>query len=281
MNIINSYNYKTDAYLSNKNSFKSGKNFSGFNLSVIPNFNNIKPDSFISSIATNEKAWLIKQNNLKIIQAELETLQKQLNWNIERKWAEDFYAANKETIMEKLIKNNMLLNVPIKWGKKPEILHIDELIKPYDQELGELYHGTNPESHKKIMENGFNIDKCHSLDSVRGVYLTQDKTAAKEYGEKVITTEFKGQVASINTEILGNIKRDRKNVDFVKSLFTKDNPYPATTDSTLISYDILECFLRDLIQGKGYSGIMSSIYSWSAGCKYFVAIDPGKLVLKT
>ena len=148
----------------------------------------------------------------------------------------------------------------------------EELVKPYDKDLGTIYHGTNAQAKASILKNGFSEDiaPAHGYkDGTGGTYFTRAKSNL--YGDSVIEAEFTGKVGQANTDIINSIKILGNNRDkaeaFVQSLGQYDK-------SSISGEAILQQYIRQKIADMGYQGIMGTNYSATADCQYFAALDP-------
>ena len=147
-----------------------------------------------------------------------------------------------------------------------------DLVKPFDEELGILYHGTTPEAKEKILTEGFRQDVAIAhgdLDGMGGTYFALDKKNGQDYGS-VIKAKFKGKVAHLNTTLVEYIlkpylKEKTNNLKIIKNAH-----YP---DSMTIEDSIVLRYLQNKLKQMGYDGIVNN-YSFAAGCQYFSALDP-------
>ena len=149
---------------------------------------------------------------------------------------------------------------------------IEEIVKPFDKDLGTIYHGTKAESKASILKDGFSekIAPEHGYkDGVGGTYFTREKT--NMYGDSVIEARFTGKVGQADTDVLNNIKtyisNNMKVEKFVNGLGQYDK-------SSISSEAIIQQYLRQKIADLGYQGIMGTNYSYRANCRYFTALDP-------
>lgn len=191
------------------------------------------------------------------------------------------YLANRNTARD-IVKNNMeeldkiLLDKDgrIKYfgDNGPESIRFDELVTPYEEELGTIYHGTTTEAKASILENGFSEDfiSGHGYkDGTGGTYFTRTKT--NMYGDGVIEAKFTGKVGQVNTETVNRIKCHLFNRTDVENYASSLGKYSETSIS---GEAIIQEYVRQKIGNMGFQGIMSTNYSSAANCKYFAALDP-------
>ena len=158
------------------------------------------------------------------------------------------------------------------FGRDSRKCDFKDLVKPYNEELGILYHGTTPEAKEKILTEGFRQDVPIShgyLDGVGGTYFALDLKNGQDYGS-VVKAKFKGKVAHLNTTLVEYIlkpylKQKTNNLKIIKNAH-----FP---DSMTIEDSIVLRYLQNKLKQMGYDGIVNN-YSFAAGCQYFSALDP-------
>ena len=158
------------------------------------------------------------------------------------------------------------------FGSNSRKCDFKDLVEPYNEELGILYHGTTPEAKEKILTEGFRQDVPIShgyLDGVGGTYFALDLKNGQDYGA-VVKAKFKGKVAHLNTTLVEYIlkpylKEKTNNLKIIKNAH-----YP---DSMTIEDSIVLRYLQNKLKQMGYDGIVNN-YSFAAGCQYFSALDP-------
>ena len=158
------------------------------------------------------------------------------------------------------------------FGRDSRKCDFKDLVEPYNEELGILYHGTTPEAKEKILTEGFRQDVPIShgyLDGVGGTYFALDLKNGQDYGA-VVKAKFKGKVAHLNTTLVEYIlkpylKEKTNNLKIIKNAH-----YP---DSMTIEDSIVLRYLQNKLKQMGYDGIVNN-YSFAAGCQYFSALDP-------
>lgn len=154
---------------------------------------------------------------------------------------------------------------------KSKSYSFDELIKPYEGKVDYLYHATTPESKASILKNGFNqriAPKHGFLDGVGGTYFSTMKDP--DYGSSVIKAKFKGKIAEVDTNLLDNIKCGN-NIAVTRHLEKSGMSFKEASD---YCEAVLREYLKQKIFNKGFQGIIGKGYSYTAGCRYFSALDP-------
>ena len=148
----------------------------------------------------------------------------------------------------------------------------DEILKPLDEDLGTIYHGTTAENKTAILQEGFRTDLGikHGTDGVGGTYFTRQKTDL--YGDNTITAKFNGKVAIADTDILESIKSFYANTNSLKKYLRKFNLDDG--QEIAIAKIIMPKYMQRKITDMGYQGILGSNYSQAAQCRYFSALDP-------
>ncbi len=150
-------------------------------------------------------------------------------------------------------------------------ISLDDLIKPYKGKVEYFYHATTPEAKASILKEGFNpriAPKHGHLDGVGGTYFSIAKDP--DYGSAVIKAKFNGKIAEVDTNLLDNIKTGN-NMRMYKHLTSKGLSEQEASD---YGEAVIREYLQRKIFEKGYQGIIGSGQSYTAGCKYFAALDP-------
>ncbi len=148
---------------------------------------------------------------------------------------------------------------------------LDDLIKPYNGKVEYFYHATTPEAKASILKEGFNpriAPKHGHLDGVGGTYFSVAKDP--DYGSAVIKAKFNGKIAEVDTNLLDDIKCGN-NMRMYKHLTSKGVSEQEAAD---YGEAVIREYLQRKIFEKGYQGIIGSGQSYTAGCKYFAALDP-------
>lgn len=150
-------------------------------------------------------------------------------------------------------------------------ISLDDLIKPYKGKVEYFYHATTPEAKASILKEGFNqriAPKHGHLDGVGGTYFSVAKDP--DYGSAVIKAKFNGKIAEVDTNLLDDIKCGN-NMRMYKHLTSKGVSEQEAAD---YGEAVIREYLQRKIFEKGYQGIIGSGQSYTAGCKYFAALDP-------
>ena len=147
-----------------------------------------------------------------------------------------------------------------------------DLVKPFDEELGVLYHGTTPEAKEKILTEGFRQDVpiAHGdLDGLGGTYFTLDMKNGQDYGS-VVMAKFNGKVAHVNTEMVEYILKP----DLLQKIQRAKIATGASYEEKLnIRRAIVLRYLQNKLKQMGYQGLIND-YSCAAACQYFSALEP-------
>ena len=157
------------------------------------------------------------------------------------------------------------------WVVSAGSISLDDLIKPYKGDAKYFYHATTPEAKAKILKEGFNqrIAPMHGyLDGVGGSYFSIAKDP--DYGSAVIKAKFNGKIAEVDTNLIDDIKAGN-NMRIYKHLTSKGI---SERDAADYGEAVIREYLQRKIFSKGYQGIIGSGHSYTAGCKYFAALDP-------
>ena len=183
------------------------------------------------------------------------------------------YADENMEELDKLFldKNGNLIGKSL--GSKSRKCDFKDLFRPYDEELGTIYHGTTPEAKEKILTEGFRQDVpiSYGQDGVGGTYFALDLKDAQDYGSgSVVKAKFKGKVALLDTTLVEYIlkpylKQKTNNLKIIENA-----PFP---DSMTIEDSIVLRYLQNKLKQMGYDGIVN-IHSFAAGHQYFSALDP-------
>lgn len=150
-------------------------------------------------------------------------------------------------------------------------ISLDDLIKPYKGKVEYFYHATTPDAKASILKEGFNqriAPKHGHLDGVGGSYFSIANNP--DYGSAVIKAKFNGKIAEVDTNLLDDIKTGN-NMRMFKHLTSK-----GVSEQEAVDYGeaVIREYLQRKIFEKGYQGIIGSGQSYTAGCKYFAALDP-------
>ena len=147
-----------------------------------------------------------------------------------------------------------------------------DLVKPFDEELGILYHGTTPEAKEKILTEGFRQDVAIAhgdLDGMGGTYFALDKKNGQDYGS-VIKAKFNGKVAKVDTERIEYILKH----DLLRKVMKSNIATGASYEEKLnMRRAIVLRYLQNKLKQMGYQGLVNN-YSCAAACQYFSALDP-------
>ena len=183
------------------------------------------------------------------------------------------YADENMEELDKLFldKNGNLIGKSL--GSKSRKCDFKDLFRPYDEELGTIYHGTTPEAKEKILTEGFRQDVpiSYGQDGVGGTYFALNLKDAQDYGSgSVVKAKFKGKVALLDTTLVEYIlkpylKQKTNNLKIIENA-----PFP---DSMTIEDSIVLRYLQNKLKQMGYDGIVN-IHSFAAGHQYFSALDP-------
>ena len=183
------------------------------------------------------------------------------------------YADENMEELDKLFldKNGNLIGKSL--GSKSRKCDFKDLFRPYDEELGTIYHGTTPEAKEKILTEGFRQDVpiSYGQDGVGGTYFALNLKDAQDYGSgSVVKAQFKGKVALLDTTLVEYIlkpylKQKTNNLKIIENA-----PFP---DSMTIEDSIVLRYLQNKLKQMGYDGIVN-IHSFAAGHQYFSALDP-------
>lgn len=147
-----------------------------------------------------------------------------------------------------------------------------DLVKPFDEELGTIYHGTTPEAKEKILTEGFRQDVpiAHGdQDGVGGTYFAFNMKDGQGYGS-VVKAKFNGKVAHVDTEKLEYILKPTLQLKVMKSNIGTGATYP---EKLAMRKAIVLRYLQNKLKQMGYQGLVND-YSYAAACPYFSALDP-------
>jgi|GEM_PF-3831255 len=205
-----------------------------------------------------------KQIETKLTKAAQEIFEK------ETKLAKDFFTKHEDEINKLFLDKDGKIRFFDSVSGKSVSATIDDLVKPYNEKLGLLCHGTNPESYKKIMTEGFNLNlrPKNGNDALGGVYFTLGN-GAESYGKNIVKAKFNDKVCTANTDVLNGIRTDYKNRFAVGEILKK---YNVSSDSA--AEEIMRLFLNKQLTNRGYAGLLGNNVSGAAGCRYFCAMDP-------
>lgn len=147
-----------------------------------------------------------------------------------------------------------------------------DLVKPFDEELGTIYHGTTPEAKEKILTEGFRQDVpiAHGdQDGVGGTYFAFNIKDGQGYGS-VVKAKFNGKVAHVDTEKLEYILKPTLQLKVMKSNIGTGTTY---SEKLAMRKAIVLRYLQNKLKQMGYQGLVND-YSYAAACPYFSALDP-------
>ena len=147
-----------------------------------------------------------------------------------------------------------------------------DLVKPFDEELGVLYHGTTPEAKEKILTEGFRQDVAIAhgdLDGMGGTYFALDLKNGQDYGS-VVKAKFNGKVAKVDTERVEYILKH----DLLRKVMKSNIATGASYEEKLnMRRAIVLRYLQNKLKQMGYQGLVNN-YSCAAACQYFSALEP-------
>ena len=181
------------------------------------------------------------------------------------------YADENMEELDKLFldKNGNLVGVSDSGTEK---CNFKDLVKPYNEELGTIYHGTTPEAKEKILTEGFRQDVAIAhgdLDGMGGTYFALDLKNGQDYGA-VIKAKFNGKVAKVDTERVEYILKH----DLLRKVMRSNIATGTSYEEKLnMRRAIVLRYLQNKLKQMGYQGLVNN-YSCAAACQYFSALDP-------
>lgn len=194
---------------------------------------------------------------------------KQAAFEKEQAFAKSYVKENMEELDKVLLDNEN--KIQKNWLANSESYALEDLIKPYNGKVEYFYHATTPEAKAQILKEGFNPNiapKHGFLDGVGGTYFSMAPDA--NYGGATIKAKFNGKIAEVDTNLLDEIKAGN-NMKIFKYLENKGYTFEEASEYR-------EAIIREYLQQKifqmGYQGIIGKGHSYTAGCKYFSALDP-------
>ena len=181
------------------------------------------------------------------------------------------YADENMEELDKLFldKNGNLVGVSDSGTEK---CNFKDLVKPYNEELGTIYHGTTPEAKEKILTEGFRQDVAIAhgdLDGMGGTYFALDLKNGQDYGA-VIKAKFNGKVAKVDTERVEYILKH----DLLRKVMRSNIATGTSYEEKLnMRRAIVLRYLQNKLKQMGYQGLVNN-YSCAAACQYFSALEP-------
>ena len=181
------------------------------------------------------------------------------------------YADENMEELDKLFldKNGNLVGVSDSGTEK---CNFKDLVKPYNEELGTIYHGTTPEAKEKILTEGFRQDVAIAhgdLDGMGGTYFALDLKNGQDYGS-VIKAKFNGKVAKVDTERVEYILKH----DLLRKVMRSNIATGTSYEEKLnMRRAIVLRYLQNKLKQMGYQGLVNN-YSCAAACQYFSALEP-------
>lgn len=232
------------------------------------NDNSIQPKTQEQPKGTNSTQDSKKAGEITQKEAERRA-KKQAAFEKEQAFAKSYVKENMEELDKVLLNNEN--KIQKNWLANSESFALEDLIKPYNGKVEYFYHATTPEAKAQILKEGFNPNiapKHGFLDGVGGTYFSIAPDA--NYGGATIKAKFKGKIAEVDTNLLDDIKAGN-NMKIFKYLENKGYTFEEASEYH-------EAIIREYLQQKifqmGYQGIIGKGHSYTAGCKYFSALNP-------
>lgn len=232
------------------------------------NDNNIQPKTQEQPKGTNSTQDSKKADEIAQKEA-ARRAKKQAAFEKEQAFAKSYVKENMEELDKVLLNNEN--KIQKNWLANSESFALEDLIKPYNGKVEYFYHATTPEAKAQILKEGFNPNiapKHGFLDGVGGTYFSIAPDA--NYGGATIKAKFKGKIAEVDTNLLDEIKAGN-NMKIFKYL---ENKGYTIEEASEYHEAIIREYLQQKIFQMGYQGIIGKGHSYTAGCKYFSALDP-------